>query len=76
MRQVPMMELDANLCHLEKLAPDMPRVCLLIALPKLNIEVVAVPQWVPLVLKSSSFDLLDEIMAVEMQGRVFRKLNE
>jgi hypothetical protein len=44
MRQVPMMELDANLCHLEKLAPDMPRVCLLIALPKLNIEVVAVPQ--------------------------------
>ncbi|CAK9272339.1 unnamed protein product [Sphagnum jensenii] len=25
MRQVPMMELDANLCHLEKLAPDMPR---------------------------------------------------
>lgn len=42
-----MMELDANLCHLEKLAPDMPRVCLLIALPKLNIEVVAVPAVSP-----------------------------
>jgi hypothetical protein len=71
-----MMELDADLCHLEKLAPDMPRVCLLIALPKLNIEIVAVPQPVLLVLKSSSCDLVDEIMAVEMQGRVFRKLDE